>query len=105
MSLSRPPVPRHVNLDAGLRLAEPRLLSDDDWPRPAGAGSDRAVPTVPPLRHFYDTWEGCPAAFGLGGALSGLGPCSRRMGRGTELPQQNKQSGRQRSRFSPQHNP
>lgn len=32
-----------------LPLVEPPLLSDDDWLRPAGTGSDSMVPTVPPL--------------------------------------------------------
>lgn len=33
-----------------LSLAELWLLSDGDWLRPAGTGSDSMVPTVPPLR-------------------------------------------------------
>lgn len=33
-----------------LSLVELWFLSDWDWLRPAGAGSDSMVPTVPPLR-------------------------------------------------------
>lgn len=47
MFLSHPRL-HHVKLR--FSLAEMWLLSDGDWLRPAGTGSDSTVPTVPPLR-------------------------------------------------------
>lgn len=45
--IASPVLPREA--EDRLRLAEPWLLSDGDWLRPAGRGSDTVVPTVPPL--------------------------------------------------------